>query len=177
MHYATDAERRMTPPSTFPQAYGRLRAPVLAKCRRLLGQSTAAEDIAQETFTRLWQSGPRLDGTTDTRTIMAWLYVTSTRLALDALRQKRASVDLSAVEHLPLAGGSAPDEVLAARRSIAALAGAASAEELEAALLTRVDGLPQAEVATLLGVSERTLRRLLSRFDESTTALRRELAP
>lgn len=166
----------MTAPTTFPQAYGQFLGPVRAKCRRLLGQTSAADDVAQETFARLWRSGPRLDGETDSKTIMAWLYVTSTRLALDALRQMRTSVDLASADDVPLPGGCAPDEVIAARASIAALARLVATEDLEAALLSRVDGLPQAEVASVLGVSERTVRRLLSRFDERTTELRKDLA-
>jgi len=35
-----------------------------------------------------------------------------------------------------------------------------------------VDRLTQPEVATLMGVGERTVRRLLDRFDERTSVLR-----
>ena len=48
-------------------------------------------------------------------------------------------------------------------------------EELAVAVLCRVDGLSQPEAAGVLGVSDRTVRRLLDRFDERTGALRKEL--
>lgn len=165
----------MTPPSDFPQAYGRFLAPIRAKCRRLLGRTAAADDVAQEAFARLWQSGPRLDGKTETRTIMAWLYLTSTRLAMDVLRERRHRlVDLDDVE--PLSCSSSPDAVVAARKAVHALCTSVPSDEIEAALLARVDGLPQPEVARMLGVSERTVRRLLERFDEHAAYLKEELA-
>lgn len=164
----------MTPPSDFTQAYGRFLAPIRAKCRRLLGRTAAADDVAQEAFARLWQSGPRLDGETETRTIMAWLYLTSTRLAMDVLREHRGSpLDLASVE--PTACGSAPDDVVVARDAVIALSEKVPADEIEAALLARVDGLSRPEVAGVLGVSERTVRRLLQRFDEHSADLRKEL--
>ena len=164
----------MTPPSDFLQAYSRFLAPIRAKCRRLLGRTAAADDVAQEAFVRLWQSGPRLDGKTETRTIMAWLYLTSTRLAIDVLRERRhPTIDLDDVE--PLSCSSAPDDVVGARKTVLALFNRVPPDEIEAVLLARVDGLSQPEVADVLGVSERTVRRLLERFDERSAALKKEL--
>ena len=73
-------------PPDFPAAYTRFWGPIQAKCRRLLGATAAADDVAQEAFLRLWQSGPALDGSTEARQVLAWLYLTSTRLSLDVLR-------------------------------------------------------------------------------------------
>jgi RNA polymerase sigma-70 factor (ECF subfamily) len=164
----------MTPPSDFTHAYSRLLAPVRAKCRRLLGRTAAADDVAQEAFARLWQSGPRL-GTTETRTIMAWLYLTSTRLAMDVLRERRhATVEIGDVD--PMSCGSWPDDVVSARAAVIELCTKVPADEIEAALLARVDGLSQPDVAHVLGISERTVRRLLERFDAHCSTLRKELA-
>lgn len=164
----------MTPPSDFFHAYSRFLAPVRAKCQRILGRTAAADDVAQEAFARLWQSGPRLDGTTETRTIMAWLYLTSTRLAMDVLRERRhPTIDLDDVE--PLSCGSSPDVVVGARRTVLALLSRVPPDEIEAVLLARIDGLSQPEVANVLGVSERTVRRLLERFDARSTDLKEEL--
>jgi RNA polymerase sigma-70 factor (ECF subfamily) len=158
----------------FAELYARLLPPVRAKCRRLLGRNAIADEIAQEALTRLWQSGPPLD-TSEPRTLMAWLYVTSTRLATDALREGRhLSTGDPVVE--PMACGASPADVAAAREAIVALARTVPADEIQAAVLTRVDGLPQEEAAQLLGVSERTIRRLLERFDERSVRLREEVA-
>jgi RNA polymerase sigma-70 factor, ECF subfamily len=162
-------------PTDFTEAYARFWPAIRAKCRRMLGRTAVADEIAQEAFVRLWQSGPRADGQTETRTIMAWLYVTSTRLATDALREGRVlSIDDAVAE--PIACSASPADVVAARSAILALSRTIPADEIEAALLTRVDGLSQPEVADLLGVSERTIRRLLERFDGRSAELREEVA-
>jgi RNA polymerase sigma-70 factor (ECF subfamily) len=142
-------------PPDFSHAYARFLAPIRAKTRRLLGHSAAAEDVAQEAFLRLWKSG--MVGGSDTRAVMAWLYRTCTHLAIDVLRARRR-LDIREVAILSLLR-SVPEEQLAA------------------AILCRVDGLPQAEAATVLGVSERTIRRLLAQFDERIGSLRREFSP
>lgn len=158
-------------PSTFAHAYGRFLPPIQAKCRRLLGASPAAEDVAQEVFLRFWRSG--IDG--DARTVMAWLYRTCTRLAIDVLRERRR-VDLG--EPSPEDGPCAVDLAACAeaRAAIASLCGVVPEDELATVVLVRVDGLSQPEAAAVLGVNERTLRRTLARFDERMIPLREELS-
>jgi RNA polymerase sigma-70 factor (ECF subfamily) len=160
----------------FPAAYTRFWGPIRAKCRRLLGTTGAADEVAQETFLRLWQSGPVLDGKTEARQVLAWLYLTSTRLCLDALRRTRARPAPVGTAGMALSCAVSPHEVVEARAEILALCERAKAEELEAALLARVDGLPHAEVALVLGVSARTVRRLLDAFDQHEQGLREELS-
>jgi RNA polymerase sigma-70 factor, ECF subfamily len=158
----------------FPAAYRRFWGPIRAKCQRLLGATGAADEVAQEAFLRLWQSGPALDGRTEARQVLAWLYLTSTRLCLDTLRRTRALVPLDSTPTLSCA--VSPHEVAVARAEIAALCHLASPEQLDAALLARVDGLSQPEVALVLGVSERTVRRLLDAFDQHGQGLSQELS-
>jgi RNA polymerase sigma-70 factor (ECF subfamily) len=140
---------------------------------RLLGQSALAEDIVQETLVRLWQAGPNIDND-DTRTVMAWLYRTCTRLAIDVLRKRRSFEVLPAENALIVPCAVAHEDAVVARRLIAALVKHIPDDELEAALLCRVDGLSQPETAALLGISERTVRRLLERFDANAERWRRE---
>ena len=107
-------------------------------------------------------------------TPLSRLYLTSTRLALDILRQGRGVPldDLTVEPRAPLAS---PVDVVAARKAIRVLCKDVPGDEIEAALRARVDGLSQPEVAAVLGISERTVRRLLDRFDEHGTALRSEV--
>jgi RNA polymerase sigma-70 factor, ECF subfamily len=157
--------------SSFALVYGRFLPPIQAKCRRLLGHTPAAEDVAQETFLRLWKSG--IDG--DVRTVMAWLYRTCTRLAIDVLRDRRR-VDLGDIA--PEDGPCAVDLAACteARAAIASLAGIVPEQELAVVVLVRVDGLSQPEAAAVLGVNERTVRRTIARFDERMVPLREELS-
>lgn len=142
---------------------------IQAKCVRMLGEGEEAADVAQETFVRLCESGfvhrePAVRA--------AWIYRASTRLAVDRLRRRAFGVEARAP------GPEAPDgpadhdleASVHARRALSALAAEADPQELEVAILCRVDGLTQAEAAEVCEVSERTVRRLLARFDARARA-------
>ncbi|AKU91400.1 RNA polymerase sigma factor [Vulgatibacter incomptus] len=144
---------------TLDEAYRRCFPMIREKCARMLADPDEAQDVAQETFIRLWQNG--LAGS-DPRTVTAWAYRTSTRLAVDRLRQRKRIANTS----LPLEVESpGPDGVLEARWELERLARTTPPRELEAAILQRFDRLGQLEIAGILGASERTVRRLLERFD------------
>ena len=164
----------------FDLAYTRFFAPIKAKCLRLLSHAQTADDVTQEVFLRMWQwrTRPSLDAPDGPRTILAWLYRTSTRLAVDVLRQRRRvardRIDVADLSNLPCGIDAAT--AIQARAAVVALAGAARDEELHAAVLGRVDGLSQPEAALVLETSERSVRRLLARFDERIAPVRKEFA-
>ena len=153
------------------QAYRQHFPALREKCRRMLGDAAEAEDVAQETFVRLWNAGPDEDA--DPRTITAWVFRTSTRLAIDRIRERARKAQ---PERLGDEGASAldekssetspGDELIAARRELQRLARELPAQELEIALLHRMDGLTQIEIAEVLKLSDRTVRRALARLDE-----------
>lgn len=145
------------------QAWQRYHSPVREKCRRVLGDSDEANDVAQETFIRFWKwEGARQD---DARAALSWLYKTATHLSVDRLRQR--AMHGRAVP-MPTEANNL-EAATASRQLLHRVAARASDEELRAAVLNRVDGLTQPEVAALMGISERTVRRLLERFDELAT--------
>jgi RNA polymerase sigma-70 factor, ECF subfamily len=174
------------PAADFPAAYRRFLAPVRMKCRRLLRDVEDAEEATHDTFARLLQAGPAWTSDADTPTVMAWLYRTCTRLCIDLLRRHKfvarpaAPRDDYADEdgpgRVPLPCAAHPEDSLAARRLVARISAEIPPAVLEAVVLCRVDGLPQTEAAHVLGVSERTLRRLLERFDAGTETMRKEFA-
>jgi len=154
---------------------------IRAKCLRMLGAGEEAADVAQETFTRLCESGA-VHLPPEAR--LRWAYAASTRLAIDLLRRRRLGrrLGVEPVARAPQDDGHAAleapaparhaDERLAARQALEAIAAEAPPEELEVAVLCRVDGLTQPEAAEVGGISERTVRRLLGRFDARLAALR-----
>jgi RNA polymerase sigma-70 factor, ECF subfamily len=156
-------------------AYSRYFPLVREKCRRMLRNSAEADDIAQETFVRLWRSRLTDEGP---RTVISWLYRTSTRLAIDLLRsQKRHDADdqdVGAEEIAALMPSS--EDKLVVSGALDTVARKLPADELEIAFLHRLDGLTQAEIAEVVRVSERTVRRCLQRLDERVEALRKEKA-
>lgn len=154
--------------STIERWYERYFPLIREKCRRMLGDFDDAQDLAQDTFIRLWKADLAL---ADTRKVTSWIYKTATRLAIDRLRARavRDALPPSA------AVDEGPFGVVAARRQVLTLARELPGDELSAAVLDRVDGLTHAESAEVLGVSERTVRRLLERFDARLAA--REARP
>jgi RNA polymerase sigma-70 factor (ECF subfamily) len=149
------------------QAWQRYYSPVREKCRRVLGDTDEANDVAQETFIRFW----KFAATEEPRTALAWLYRTATRLSVDKLRQR-------AVHARPVPGPTHASDLessAASRQLLERLATAAEPDELQAAVLSRLDGMTHPEVAVVMSISERTVRRLLTRFDER--AQRQESAP
>jgi len=132
---------------------------IRAKCVRMLADREEAQDVAQETFVRLWRSG--VVGQ-EPAVLTAWIYRTSTRLAVDRLRQRRRNVIVAEPPE-----GSTPGaaDLVEARHELERIARAVPAAELRAAILHRFDRMGQQEIAEVLGSSERTVRRLLERFD------------
>jgi RNA polymerase sigma-70 factor, ECF subfamily len=147
------------------------------KCRRVLHDPGEAEDVAQEAFIKLWQA--RLT-TTDEKQTSAWIYKTSTRLAIDRLRQRsqRERLATQAADHRSPSAASSPssEAMMQTRQELAGLASSIAPDELAVAILRRVDGLSHEEVAEVLGVSARTVRRIVHKLDERLARLRKEMS-
>ena len=131
----------------------RLHAPALYRfALRLTGNRAAAEDLVADTFVVAVAGG----GPAEVQSARAFLFGTLRNLALhgrrNAVRRPRSPIDL-AVE---VAGPSDPEREAAARSDLAETLDdlQALSEELRTALLLRTEGLPYAEIAEVLGVSE-----------------------
>jgi RNA polymerase sigma-70 factor (ECF subfamily) len=148
-------------------AYRRYFPLLVHKCARMLGETHEAQDLAQETFLRLHAAELPL---TDARAVSAWLYRTSTRLAIDRLRARTRHADTELPDNL--ADDATPESDLQRVSLWSELSRLVPEDELQAALLTHVDGLGQSEIAEVLGIHERTVRRLLTRFAERAARLR-----
>jgi len=138
-------------------------------CRRLVSDDGLASDLAQETFVRLLKVGELTGGDQGT---VRWLYRTSSNLAIDHLRaQKRTRVDELAPPQ------QRHDAAIELRSVVRHLATLVPAQALQAALLARANGLTQPELAEVLEVSERTVRRWLTQVDDAVKTLAQEPAP
>lgn len=132
------------------------------KCARMLRDHSEAQDVAQETFARLWI---RREEISDPRAVIAWLYRTSTRLAVDHFRRHRRLEVLDEETGGAGFGGDGSARIDAVRM-LEQIARLAPARELEVAILCRLDELGHGEIAEVTGMSSRTVRRLLTRFDD-----------
>jgi RNA polymerase sigma-70 factor (ECF subfamily) len=167
---AIELEAVTTP--SLEEVYRKFFPVIRERCRRVLSSPEEAEDVAQETFIRLWQSG---QSTRPPRDTAAWIHRTAVHLSIDRLRRRASRpVVLDEGERQGLA--AEPNEVLHHRAVLEMLARRVPPEVLEAGLLHRVDGLTQLEVAHLMGCSERTFRRMLVELDQRLARLKEEVA-
>lgn len=151
---------------------------VVALCRRLLGETPDAQDVAQEAALQAFLGLARLE---DPERFGAWLHAIAANLARMALRRRRAL----SLEALGESGSitiwadrrPAPEEVHAARElhdEIVAALEKLSAANRAAAIGFYLQGYSYAELAALLGVPLSTVK---GRLFKGRRQLRRSLAP
>jgi len=136
---------------------------ILAKCLRTLGARAEAEDVAQDTFTRV---GDAIDGFTVTALVAD--------NGINLLYQLRARREVAITADVREA--TSLEAQVSARRLIEQLTASLTPRTLEVLVLHRIDRLSQPEIGEVLGVSERTVRRILGEADGHLSALGTELA-
>lgn len=141
----------------------------------LSGDRHAAEDLAQEAFTRAWRGLP--EGLSPERQ-RAWLRRTSRNLAVDELR-RRARRPTVALDEADAAGRAVQDAAVpdAAREALAGL----PAHQRFVLLLHFDAGFTHAEIARLLDTTEEAVRKRVSRaraaFLQSYRRMREDSTP
>jgi RNA polymerase sigma-70 factor (ECF subfamily) len=116
---------------------------------------SAAEDLAQEAFLRLWDRRAEIDWSAP---VLPWLLVTTRRTATDRFRRLRRA--LSVREPIAVTPGSdARIEWLDLRASFRGL----SALERSALVLTALEGLDAASAGAILGIGANAVRSAASR--------------
>ena len=114
----------------------------------------AAEDLAQESYLRLWKQRNRLDWN---RPALPWLLVTTRRLATDRFRQLRRRISPPPPpESLSESAHDRWMDVSAAMSSLTPV-------ERSALVMTALEGIPYDEAARILGTSAGALRAAVSR--------------
>lgn len=145
----------MSKSSPFLSLYLREQTRLLQLIRRIVGDRSTAEDLAQDTFLRLWD---RQLGDGD----RGLLFRTAQNLALDHLRARQVRsryVQQQVDNEQP---GSELDAQAAARQELDALflrLRKLPRRTQQVFLLSRVDGLPYATIASQLGVSLSTVEK------------------
>jgi RNA polymerase sigma-70 factor (ECF subfamily) len=118
---------------------------------------SAAEDLAQDAYLRLWQHRLTLDWD---RPVLPWLLVAARRLATDRFRSLSRRI-------LPHSSEPSFDEATQARwLDVRGAMSRLSALERTALVLTAIEGWSYSEVATALGTSDGALRAAVSRARE-----------
>lgn len=137
-------------------AYERYRGALTRKAERVLRSSEDARDIVQELFVDLLSNPPQTDRPT---VDLPYLYRAVTNRCLTFLRDERNRARLLAL--------SEPDEFVASRRpdpsdlvsrrALVHLCGELDAEATQVLIYYFIDELSQEEIATLVGLSRKTV--------------------
>lgn len=145
---------------------------IVALARRMLRDEAEADDIAQETMLRLWRAGETLE--LGPHGLRPWLRRVATNLCLDRIRAGRRTVvtdEVPEVEEPPTQAVELEEQDLVRRvgEAVATLPD----RQRRALTLFHHEGLSQAEVGEILGVSDEAVESLLAR---ARRALRTRLA-
>jgi len=151
---------------------------------RMLGREDEANDLAQETFVRVYQNRSRFDGR---RRFSTWLYTIAANLARDRIRWRARHPEVSLDAENPETGENygtnlpnpgpdpsasayAQERVELIRRAVAALP-----EELRGPfVLAEYEDLPHAEIAQVLSCSPKAVEMRIYRARQQ---LRAQLQP
>lgn len=164
----------------FAALLDRWERPVKAFIARLVFNAGEAEELAQETFVRVWQQRERFRPGAAVR---PWIFAIALNLARNRLRwwRRRPTVELqewSAAGGEEPAGGTGENALERAERA-AAVRDAVAALPValrEAIVLFEYEGMPQAEIAVAVGATAKAVETRIHRAREKLrVALRRWL--
>lgn len=137
---------------------------------RMLGNANDAEDIAQETFLRLWTQAARWQP--GKAALSTWLHRIAHNLCIDFLRKNKPSV-LNELNDDLVDGQVTADDALDIENDRIMLhmaLGKLPERQRSALVLTHYQGLSNKEVADILAVSVDALESLLARARRSLKA-------
>ena len=147
----------------FEELVGACERRVLGIAYQMTGNLEDAQDVAQESFLRLYRSRDRFQ---EGRSFEAWLYrivVNQSKRAL-ARRRRRASTSIDDVspEELPGPGGESPSDAVAANElseTVTRLLDELSPRLRAVFVLRDLQGMSTSEIGAILSCTETTVRR------------------
>jgi RNA polymerase sigma-70 factor (ECF subfamily) len=137
-------------------------ASIVTLARRMLKDEAEADDIAQEALLRLWRAGESLD--LGPQGLRPWLRRVTSNLCLDRIRSGRRTVvtdEVPEVAEAPTQATGLEEQDLA--RRVGEAMNALPERQRRALTLFHHEGLSQAEVGEVLGVSDEAVESLLAR--------------
>jgi len=147
----------------------RLTPRVMAHAYRLLGIHAEAEDVSQEAMLRLWRMAP--DWRQGEAQVTTWLYRVVANLCTDHLRKARG-VALDAIAE-PENGAATAADVMQDRARVNALQAGLNRlpmRQRQAVVLRHIEGLPNPEIAQIMGISARAVESLTARGKRALSA-------
>jgi RNA polymerase sigma factor (sigma-70 family) len=144
---------------------------ILHFATRMLGNESEAEEICQDVFLKMIGRAEQYDGRAP---LVSWLLSIAANACRDQLRRRKrvSAVPLTLVQELPSGDPSAVNVLLAEERRtmVQEALAALSEEQREALVLARYHGLPYAQVASTLGITEGAVKTRIFRAVETLKA-------
>jgi len=135
--------------SAMADLYDRYSGIVYGVALRVLGNTTAAEDVLQEVFLQLWRNPQAFDA--DRGRLPAWLAVIARNRAIDHLRKRPPEDD---IEELAISTGVNLENTAAQRQAVDKVRGVLSqlpSEQRRLLELAFFDGMTHSEIAEKTG--------------------------
>ena len=145
----------------------------LGYATRLLGDRAEAEDVTQEAMLRLWRVAR--DWRSGEAQVSTWLYRVVTNLCTDLRRARvrRPGVTLEEAPEVASTGPSAVAAMIEADRMAALNAALAqlSERQRQAVVLRHIEGLPNPEIAAIMGLGVEAVESLTARGKRALAAI------
>lgn len=137
-------------------------ASVVGISRRMLHDDAEAEDVAQETFLRLWRLGATLE--IGPQGIRPWLRRVASNLCIDRMRGRNKVTVTDELPEVP----DAPRQLSGIEANETSARVDAALKELperqrQALVLFHFEGMSQVEVGQVMGISDEAVESLLAR--------------
>ena len=145
----------------FQEIVRRYERPVYNLICRIVRDPAVAEDVAQETFLKMYRGLAGFDGN---RRFSSWIFRIANNAALDALRRKRGDPLFESVgEEAAIPTPADPVEAAALGKALGAALDALRPEWRAAIVLRYQEGCSYNEIADVLGVPEGTAKTFVHR--------------
>jgi len=185
-HRAADAARELADPAaargsaaaveTLSEIYRRYAPVVHRRSLAMLGDPDEALDTVQDVFLVLQRELPRFRGDSS---LLTWIYRITTNHCLNRLRSRRIRRGVLTLLARDRAGSvdQASSQIVERRELLGLLLGALDERRVQIAVHYYYDEMTQPEIARLLGISDRAVRKALRRIEEQarTAGARLEL--
>ena len=138
--------------------------PALGKVIRMLGRREIAQEIVQDVFIRLWRSGPRFNSE---KAAYAWIFKACHNASIDVLRsavyRHEARAD-DVLEAPDIFSADSPLSTVEHRQLLRQAIASLSTQEAAVVMYFAFDSMNQEEIAEQMGLSRKTIGRVIARY-------------
>jgi RNA polymerase sigma-70 factor (ECF subfamily) len=143
----------------FDSLYKNYSRQIFRLCMGYMNDREMANDLVQETFISIWKN---LTGFRNESKVSTWIYRIATNICLRAIEKDKRIIKVEFPENLAVVEEESPEEKLAfLYRAIAEL------PEMDRIIISlELEGLPQAQIAEITGLSSVNIRVKIHRIKE-----------